>query len=414
MSAIDTMKSTLQRFTKRSEENPVYRIEADETREISFTVNGKEATVNVAPRVLLSDALRQHLGLTGTHIGCEHGVCGMCTVIVDGEAARSCLILACQVEGSEIMTVEGLGTPDDLHPLQESFGANHALQCGFCTPGMLMSAYDLLEHEETLDRDDIADQMSGVLCRCTGYRNIVEAVSQVAEEYPDERPAPRNCGSGQHLSHGCGVTGVANPGISQDSLIRSRDTITLPTSEPTMVVEVETVVETDADEIWTIMQDTEQLARCLPGAELIEDFGNDKYVGRIKVALGPVKLSFLGDVHVVVRDQENKRIVALVEAADKGGGSVQAEVDLVIDEHPQGSVIRALGNVHMTGRIAQFGRSLGQDAVRDMFLQFTSALDATARGEEIADVGSASAFGMAKQIIKGRISGLSNKMTRKK
>ena len=165
-------------------------VAADATVEITLTVNGRETTLAVAPRTTLSDVLRDRLGLTGTHVGCEHGVCGMCTVLVDGEAARSCLLFAVQCEGAEITTVEGLGSAGDQHPLQRAFSHHHALQCGFCTPGMLMSSYDLLAGG-TYDEDTLAEDMSGVLCRCTGYRGILAAVADVAAAHPDGVPAPR-------------------------------------------------------------------------------------------------------------------------------------------------------------------------------------------------------------------------------
>ena len=147
---------------------------------VDLRVNGAEVHLDLHARVTLADALRDHLGLTGTHLGCEHGVCGMCTVLVDGEAARSCLLFACQLDGAEILTVEGLGRPDDLHPLQAAFGSNHALQCGFCTPGFLLSALDLLTHRPDVTEDELPVELSGVLCRCTGYRNIVAAVADAS------------------------------------------------------------------------------------------------------------------------------------------------------------------------------------------------------------------------------------------
>ena len=120
------------------------RVEADGTVDVTVTVNGRAVTLAVAPRTTLSDVLRDRLGLTGTHVGCEHGVCGMCTVLLDGEAVRACLLFAVQCDGAALTTVEGLGSADDQHPLQQAFSHHHALQCGFCTPGMLMSSYDLL------------------------------------------------------------------------------------------------------------------------------------------------------------------------------------------------------------------------------------------------------------------------------
>ena len=144
---------------------------------LELTVNGRRYREQVEPRLLLSDFLRHTLGLTGTHVGCEHGVCRACTVQVDGAAVRSCLLLAVQADGSEIRTVEGL----DWGPLQESFRANHALQCGFCTPGILLAASDLIGRGGPPTRTEIADMLSGHICCCTGYEPIVEAIAQAAE-----------------------------------------------------------------------------------------------------------------------------------------------------------------------------------------------------------------------------------------
>jgi aerobic-type carbon monoxide dehydrogenase small subunit (CoxS/CutS family) len=148
--------------------------------EIVVTVNGREYQETVEPRLLLSDFLRGRLGLTGTHVGCEHGVCGACTIRFDGVAARSCLLLAVQADGAEIVTVEGLARNGVLTPLQEAFRGHHALQCGFCTPGILIAAEDLLARAEPPTRDEIVDLLSGHLCRCTGYTPIVDAIAEVA------------------------------------------------------------------------------------------------------------------------------------------------------------------------------------------------------------------------------------------
>jgi len=150
---------------------------------IRFEVNGKPAEVAVEPRTNLADCLRYHLRLTGTHVGCEHGVCGACTVIVDGAAVRACLMLAAQAEGTSIVTVEGLSRDDGLTPLQAAFRKRHALQCGFCTPGMLTTAHALLSEEPDADEDRIRSVLSGNLCRCTGYIPIVEAVLEARAAY---------------------------------------------------------------------------------------------------------------------------------------------------------------------------------------------------------------------------------------
>ncbi len=158
----------------------------------TFEVNGKSVSVTVEPRMTLADCLRQVLRLTGTHLGCEHGVCGACTVLVDGEAVRACLMLAVQAEGRSVTTIEGLSNDDALTPLQQSFRKHHALQCGFCTPGMITTAHALLTEEPDCDADRVREVLSGNLCRCTGYISIVEAVLDARSAY---RKPPRDAQS---------------------------------------------------------------------------------------------------------------------------------------------------------------------------------------------------------------------------
>ena len=149
-----------------------------------FNVNGRPVSVDVEPRLTLADCLRHNLGITGTHVGCEHGVCGACTVMVDGQAVRSCLMLAVQADGADVQTVESLSTGDALSPLQASFRRHHALQCGFCTPGMLMTAHALLLAEPDVNAERIREALAGNLCRCTGYIGIIDAVFEARAAYP--------------------------------------------------------------------------------------------------------------------------------------------------------------------------------------------------------------------------------------
>lgn len=156
----------------------------DPRTEVAMTVNGQQVRRTVSVRMLLSDFLRHELGLTGTHVGCEHGVCGCCTVHIDGRSARSCLTLAVQADGATIRTIEDVASENgDLHPVQQAFKELHALQCGFCTPGMVMNILSRFEENEPLDlsEDGIRDLLSGNLCRCTGYINIIAAVRRAAE-----------------------------------------------------------------------------------------------------------------------------------------------------------------------------------------------------------------------------------------
>lgn len=168
--------------------------EPEALHSVSLTVNGRSTTHSVEPRLLLSDFLRHELGLTGTHVGCEHGVCGACTVLLDGEPVRSCLLLAVQAAGHEVTTVEGLAADaHDLHPLQQAFWDAHALQCGFCTPGFLMTLVPFLRDHPDPSEQEIRLALSGNLCRCTGYQNIVAAV-RLAAARRRERGTPDDAG----------------------------------------------------------------------------------------------------------------------------------------------------------------------------------------------------------------------------
>ena len=158
-----------------------------ELRTVRLRVNGVEREGRCEPRKLLVDFIREDLGLTGTHVGCEHGICGACTILVNGEAARSCLLLAVQADGAEILTVEGLARDGRLHPLQEAFHEHHGLQCGFCTPGMLLAALDFLRVNPDPTEAEIREGIAAVLCRCTGYQGIVNAVRAAAARLRRER-----------------------------------------------------------------------------------------------------------------------------------------------------------------------------------------------------------------------------------
>jgi len=155
---------------------------------ISLTVNGERVEAQVLPRLNLADFLREHIELTGTHVGCEHGVCGACTVRIDGEIVRSCLVLAVQTHGASVQTIEGLSDSGEIADLQGAFRDRNALQCGFCTPGMLMAAQDLLISQPEPDRDRIREHLSGNYCRCTGYQAIVDAVETTARARIGRRP----------------------------------------------------------------------------------------------------------------------------------------------------------------------------------------------------------------------------------
>jgi carbon-monoxide dehydrogenase small subunit len=340
------------------------RTAADELVTVSCTINGTPVTRSVPPRLTLADLLRDRLGLTGTHIGCEHGVCGMCTVLVDGFAARSCILFACQVDGAEIVTVEGLGTPDRQHPLQEAFSRRHALQCGFCTPGFLMSAYDLLRHRPDVREDELPSELSGVLCRCTGYRNIAAAVGDVAREFPDGVPEPLNC---------------AVPAPVAPAAVRpQRQEIALPDGPPAVAVDVTSSLDAPLAAVWGVLSDIRLLASCLPGAELTEDLDDDRYAGRAAVSLGPIRLSFRGLAEIVERDDAGHRLRVNAAGMDTGGAGTQARLTITAAESATGTSLHAVADVYLTGRIAQFGRALAGDVSKRLFEQFAHSVDQTA------------------------------------
>lgn len=154
---------------------------------VTVTINGEKRSAEVEPRTLLVHFIRDHLGLTGTHIGCDTSQCGACTVVVDGQVVKSCTLLATQVDGSEIITVEGLGTVDNLHPIQKAFWEEHGLQCGYCTPGVMMASIGLLQSNPNPTDEEIREGLEGVICRCTGYQFIVNAVKHAAKLMSEEK-----------------------------------------------------------------------------------------------------------------------------------------------------------------------------------------------------------------------------------
>jgi aerobic-type carbon monoxide dehydrogenase small subunit (CoxS/CutS family)/carbon monoxide dehydrogenase subunit G len=355
------------------------RAAVGEDVDVALTVNGSPVTFAVPARLTLADALRDRLGLTGTHLGCEHGVCGMCTVVVDGAAARSCLLFAAQLDGSEVLTVEGLGRPDDLHPLQEAFGRHHALQCGFCTPGFLMSAYDLLSRRPDVADDELPDELSGVLCRCTGYRNILAAVADVAHRHRDGLPAPKECEPRVLLA--VGGTGVPAAVEGSPPKREEPDEVRLPAGEPTFTVAVSRELAAPVEAVWRVVSDVELLAGCLPGTELTERLDEHRARGRARVGVGPIRLSFAGLAQIVEADPDAHTLRAIAEGADVGGARTAADIRLAAEPGGIGgtTTLRADARVHLSGRIAQFGRALAGDVSRRLFEQFCAAVEETAR-----------------------------------
>jgi carbon-monoxide dehydrogenase small subunit len=346
---------------------------------VKLRVNGTEVTLEVEPRLTLADALRHRLGLTGTHLGCEHGVCGACTVLLDGRAARSCLLFCVQADGHEVTTVEALGSPEDLHPLQAAFRRHHGLQCGFCTPGFLMSAFDLLSDgpRELEDERWLRGELSGVLCRCTGYAGIVAAVREVAEAHPDGVPEPKA------LGRPITVRGGAAPAAAEVPQARTATGIELaaPTGEPNQRVDVTTTISHSSERAWELLSDVIAASRCMPGVELDAGDGDDTYSGHVRVHLGPMRMNFAGAARVLERDAPGRTLKILAAGRDPSGSGVRALVTL--SAQPAGdnaTALRAQADLFLSGRAAQFGRSLAGDVSRQLFAEFGTCVERTLAG----------------------------------
>jgi xanthine dehydrogenase YagT iron-sulfur-binding subunit len=372
--------------------------------EVSFTVNGTQVSVEVPPRLTLADVLREDLYLTGTRLGCEHGVCGACTVIVDGRAVRSCLTYCVQVDGADVLTVEGLGRPESLHPLQEAFQRHHALQCGFCTSGFLMSAYELLRQGADPDDSDLPQKLSGVLCRCTGYAGVVTAVREIASAYPDGVPAAQNLKKGvwQAPSRSGDTDGLRALQNDNAKGPASRLDLSMPEGEPTTVVSVETTISSPPDEAWSLLSDLERVSRCLPGVELTDELAPDTFAGRASLHLGPMGLDFAGAVRVAERDEPSRTLRAVAAGEDRSGSSVRAELRFSASPDGSQTAITATGRLFLTGKAAQFGRSIAGDVSRQLFEQFARTVDAELSGAKRAEPGDLGARSIAWRVIAAR------------
>ena len=255
---------------------------------VVLTVNGTEYEVLVEARRTLSDLLRHDLELTGTHVGCEHGVCGACTSSSTGRPVRACLMFAVQAEGADIRTVESLDAGGELGDLQRAFGAHHGLQCGFCTPGFLMLAEGFLAQEPDADRDAVREALSANLCRCTGYQTIVDAVADVAARRRD-REGDRAVILDNHLD--------------------------LPA---------------DPDAVFALLNDVERVAGCLPGA-VLDGQEDDTYLGRVRFKVGPISAAYAGRIRFTEVAPEQRRLRLSARGADShGNGDAEADVTLTV------------------------------------------------------------------------------------
>ncbi len=344
---------------------------------ITITVNGEKVQAFAEPRTHLGDFLREDQRLTGTHLGCEHGVCGACTVLIDGVPARSCIAYAVACEGREVRTIEGFGEDAVMAQLRKAFNTEHALQCGFCTPGMLISARDLVMRLPDADEARVRVEMSGNLCRCTGYRGIVRAILSVLElrragndaSVEDTVPPPAR----EYKSFE--AAGSAAPSIAAAAPVPSPAPATAKAAGT--VIEDEFTVDHPLAKVWEIFGDMPAVAGCLPGAEITEHTPTS-LKGKVTTKFGPMKASFAGAADLE-RDEAAKRGAIRGNGTDSLSGSrARGDISYQLFEAGPGRTRVAVAiDYSLQGPLAQFSRGgLVREFVKKMVADFAANLNA--------------------------------------
>jgi len=368
-------------------------------KELSLVINGRSVTAEVEPRLNLVDFLREHQYLTATHIGCEHGVCGACTVLIDGAPARSCLTFAVAADRAAITTLEGFENDPIMNVLREKFSEHHALQCGFCTPGMLMIARDIITRLPDADEQRIRLELSGNLCRCTGYVGIVEAIRSALTTVK---------ASGQlqpSIPRPIGPAGAHPPAVAKDFSRSPRPVEAAPTpramSAPAAnfdAIEWSSVERNGVElrqtfavpfaraEVWRFFADLDQVTRCMPGARLTKPVAGGRAEGEVNVKLGPIVSAFQG-VLDVTRDDEHFRGVARGAGRDtKSPSSARAIITYDVRALAAAkSQVDVSVKFLLSGALAQFSRSgLIKDVADHLTHVFAQNLEARLSGRPAA------------------------------
>ncbi|MGC2786387.1 MAG: 2Fe-2S iron-sulfur cluster-binding protein [Roseiarcus sp.] len=355
---------------------------------VNLTVNGNALSAEVEPRTHLADLLRESHNLTGTHIGCEHGVCGACTLLVDGVPIRSCITFAVACESAKVTTIEGLDEDEIARELRAAFTAYHALQCGYCTPGMIVSARDIVLRMEAPSEHDIRVAMSGNLCRCTGYVGIVRAVQSVISERR-ARGVAAVPGGGRKL--------LGPPGSGRAGEMRAATPSAAATAATRVAPRAAAAVRIDSDwkpqvefrrsffiahpveEVWAFLGRVEDVAACLPGASLDGGEKDGIVNGKMRVKVGPISAEFSG-VAQITRDEAAHRGAIVGSGRDTRSNSATRGIvaySVKPDEGGAGSRVDVDVGYTLTGMLAQFGRSgLVQDIAGRLTAAFAKNLEA--------------------------------------
>ena len=350
---------------------------------VGLTVNGRPVEATVEPRTSLADFLREHLNLTGSHLGCEHGVCGACTLIVDGQPVRGCITFAAVCDGAEVTTIEGLDGDEIATQLREAFRSEHALQCGFCTPGMMVSARDIVLRMPDATEDDIRVAMSGNLCRCTGYVGIVRAIQGVidmrrglASAQPVRPLGPAGSGRARTIR----TSGTVEPAANRRApeVGEQRAATVEADFVPQNAFKRSVTVAYASDRVWDFFGDVAQAATCLPGASLDGAPVDGHVQGRIKVKVGPMVVDFAG-VADIVRDEATRAGTIVGAGRDqRSNSSTKGRVAYAVAPTPDGAGTRVDIDIGytLTGMLAQFSRSgLVEDVANRILAAFVANLE---------------------------------------
>jgi aerobic carbon-monoxide dehydrogenase small subunit len=354
---------------------------------VRLNINGRVVTETIEPRIHLADLLRERLNLTATHLRCEQGACGACTLLIDGQPARSCITYAVMCDGAEIRTLEGLEDDAVIAALRRSFAEEHGLQCGYCTPGMLVTARDIVLRLPGADPARIRTELSGNLCRCTGYVGIVRAIGRVLAErrrgeLQAEIPPPRALGPVGARAAGPAVGTTFLPDVPSHTDIGALGELGLGGSQPNVEIRQSFAVSRPPQEVWAFFADPAAVTLCLPGATLTRPPEGDLVEGTVVVKLGPMTSNFAGQARILRNDTRLRGIIMGSGRDQLGGSRARGEVEYAVELMADGGTrvvltIRAL----LVGPLAQFGRSaFMQDIVAQLARSFSNNLEARLAG----------------------------------
>ena len=355
---------------------------------ISLTVNARKISAEVEPRLHLADFLREHLHLTGTHLGCEHGVCGACTLLVDGAPARGCITFAAACGGRDVVSIEGLGDDIVMSALRTAFSAAHALQCGYCTPGMLVTARDIVRRLPEADDDRIRLELAGNLCRCTGYNGIVKAIRQVLDLRLNLEPAIKPPLPASDMPDLAAAPAAAEPVPKMAA----------PDGKQIMQ---KLRIGVSPDTLWQALQDPALVASCVPGA-LLTSVEGDHIAGEMAVSFGPIQGKFLGSANVTYGDRNGS---VHGEGQDKVSRTrLSAEAKFSVESDGENAVLLLTVTYSLRGALAQFARGPVVQAFADEIAGTVGRnLQAKLTGGVVTAPPKMNAFALAWRVLKARI-----------